>query len=326
VWSLLVPVWLIHRLTREQQAIESVVLRVAGGDLDARVRSRSEDPEVGRLATSVDTMIERLGLLLESQQRFLAHAAHELRSPLTLVHGQLSLALRRPRGAEEYREAIGEALESTAHLCALTEELLDFARAGAASAGPFEATSIARAARGAARYVRAGAERAGVKLDLRIEDALVPGRSADLERMVRNLVENAVRHSPPGGRVLIEASAGRGESVEIAVSDEGSGVPEPERPRLFEPFFRGASAQGSSGVGLGLGIVREIARAHGGDVHLDTTARSGARFVVRLPRCEEPASPQETCSGAATSALRLPRVEPPGAAVVAPLAANDRRR
>jgi two-component system OmpR family sensor kinase len=141
LWSLLVPVWLIHRLTREQHAIESVVLRVAEGDLDARVRTRSSDPEIGRLATSVDSMIERLGLLIESQQRFLAHAAHELRSPLTLVHGQLALALRRPRGPDEYREAIGEALESTAHLCALTEELLDFARAVARPATSARAPS-----------------------------------------------------------------------------------------------------------------------------------------------------------------------------------------
>ncbi len=283
VWSLLVPIWLIRRLTRDQQAIADTVLRVAAGDLEARVRTRSADPEIARLGNAVDTMIERLGLLLASQQRFVAHAAHELRSPLTLVHGQLALALRRPRRAEEYREAIGEALDSASHLRTLTEELLDFAKAGAGSAGPFEPTSVARAVRGAERFVRADAERAGVTLDLRLSDTLVPGRPDDLERLLRNLVENAVRHSPRGGKVLVEVSRVPGRAVQIAVSDEGPGVPEPEQCRLFEPFFRGKDARGTRGAGLGLAISREIARAHGGDVCLDPSTPKGARFVVRLP-------------------------------------------
>ncbi len=114
--------------------------------------------------------------------------------------------------------------------------------------------------------------------------ALVSGRPGDVERMLRNLIENAVRHSPAGGRVVVEGKVRAG-VVAIAVADEGSGVPEPERARLFEPFFRGARAraEGGSGAGLGLAIVREIARAHGGDVHLDTTVARGARFVVELP-------------------------------------------
>jgi two-component system heavy metal sensor histidine kinase CusS len=316
VWSLLVPVWLIRRLTRDHQAIADVVLRVAGGDLDARVGSRSADPEIARLAASVDTMIERVGELVSSQQRFVAHAAHELRSPLTLVQGQLALALRRPRDEAEYREAIGEALDAAAHLRALTEELLDFSRASAAASGPFEPVSLVRAAYGGARYARADAERAGIAITVHgpASEDLVPGRPADLERLVRNLVENAVRHSPPGGLVLVEVAAGRARHdgghphtpgiMEIAITDEGSGVPEPERARLFEPFFRGTAARGSSGAGLGLAIVREIARAHGGDVHLDPTAPRGARFVVRLPRWESVTMQPVAAPPAAAAALQ----------------------
>ena len=107
--------------------------------------------------------------------------------------------------------------------------------------------------------------------------------------MLRNLLENAVRHSPSPGRVLVEATLSTDTgTVEIAVGDEGSGVPEAERARLFEPFFRGADARGSDGAGLGLAIARSIARTHGGDVHLDATARRGARFVVRLPGAARP--------------------------------------
>jgi two-component system heavy metal sensor histidine kinase CusS len=285
VWSILVPIWLIRRLTRDHQAIADTVLRVASGDFQARARISSGDPEIARLGDAVDTMIERLGLLLASQERFVARAAHELRSPLTLVQGQLALALRRPRSVDEYREAVAEALASASDLRSLTDELLDLARAGTAGAGPFEPTSLTRAARAALRQVRAEADGAGVILDLRGDEAVVAGRPGDLERLLRNLVENAVRHSPRGGRVLVDLVAGQrgGRAVEIAVADEGEGVPEGERDRLFEPFFRGAGAQGTSGAGLGLAIAREIARAHGGDVHLDPTPSRGARFVVRLP-------------------------------------------
>jgi two-component system, OmpR family, sensor kinase len=230
--------------------------------------------------------IEALGLALAGQQRFVATAAHELRGPITVVCGQLALALRRPRGEQEYRDAIGEALASARELRAVAEDLLDLGRAGAAGEGPREPTSIASAARGAARLVRAEADGARVAIDLRIEDAIVAGAGGELVRMLRNLLENAVRHSPARGRVVVEAAA-VGSFVEIAVEDEGHGVPQGERARIFEPFFRGARERAveSGGAGLGLAIVRAIARAHGGDVHLDAAPcrLRGARFVVRLP-------------------------------------------
>jgi two-component system heavy metal sensor histidine kinase CusS len=256
-------------------ALVSLVLQARG----ARARARDE------------RKIAELDAALAGQRRFVAQAAHELRGPITVVSGQLELALRRPREAEDYREAIGEALGSARDLRALADELLDLGRAG--SPGPFEPTSVARAARGAARLVHAEAERARVAIDLRIEDALVSGSGGELMRLLRNLLENAVRHSPARGRVVVEAAA-VGSFVEIAVGDEGAGVPEGERARIFEPFFRGARERaGGGGAGLGLSIVRAIARAHGGDVHLDTAPRDlrGARFVVRLPLLCQAAAP-----------------------------------
>jgi two-component system heavy metal sensor histidine kinase CusS len=282
LWSLLLALWLIHRLTGDQQAIADVVSRVARGDLRARVQSQSRDPETHELAGSVDAMIETLGVLLDSQRKFVAYAAHELRAPLTLVHGQLALALRRPRGEQEYRSAIGEALSAANDLRTLTDELLDLARAGAPSQGPRVPTSVPRVVRAAVRYVEPIAEAAGVGIELRVEDAFVPGRASDLERLVRNLVENAIRHSPRGGRVMVDASERDG-SVEICVTDEGAGVPEPDRARLFEPFFRGQGAVDGVGAGLGLAIAREIARAHDGDIHYDGSVSRGARFVIQLP-------------------------------------------
>jgi two-component system heavy metal sensor histidine kinase CusS len=250
-WSVLVVLWLMRRLVRDHHGA-----------------------------------MEHLGAELESHKRFLAMAAHELRAPLTLVHGQLALALRRPRNEAEYRSAIGEALSAASHLRALTEDLLDLERARACRNRPAVPTSIARVTRSAARFVEGDAARRAVTLDLRGHRGFVLGRAGDLERLVRNLLENAVRHSPPGGRVIVEAACAGG-CIELSVSDEGDGVSEADRGQLFEPFFRASSAD-TPGAGLGLAIAREIARAHGGDIQLDPTRTRGARFVVRLPAVARP--------------------------------------
>ena len=110
------------------------------------------------------------------------------------------------------------------------------------------------------------------------------GHPNDLQRLVRNLVENAVRHSPPGGRVRVEAHPSQGD-VHVVVSDEGPGIPSEVRERIFEPFFRCPAARAdASGAGLGLAIARGIARAHGGDLWVEQAENvAGARFVVRIP-------------------------------------------
>jgi two-component system OmpR family sensor kinase len=281
-WTVLVTSWIVRRLTREHQAIAQVARRVAAGDLSARVATPTADPEIAQLARDVDDMIERLGVLVTSQQRFIAHAAHELRSPLTTLYGELSLALRKERDGASYRRTIEEALDSSRRLKLLAEDLLTLARLGTAADEPDERFGVLARIDAAVEMVRLEASERGVRMEVGGEDASVTGRSRDVERMVRNVLENAILHSPAGGRVEIRTNVG--DTVEIAVSDEGPGVPEAERERIFEPFYRGARerADDARGAGLGLVIAREIARAHGGDVLLDEAAR-GARFVLRLP-------------------------------------------
>jgi two-component system, OmpR family, sensor kinase len=125
----------------------------------------------------------------------------------------------------------------------------------------------------------------------------VLGRPNDLTRMLRNLLENAVAHSPPGGIVRV-ACRRRSSRLELEVSDDGPGVPEEDRERVFEPFFRGpAASAGAEGTGLGLGIARDIARHHGGDVMLGADAGPGACFVVSLPETLGPRHEGELVPG-----------------------------
>ncbi len=288
IFAILVSFSIARGLTRDHAAIAAAARRVGLGHLDTRVALRSGDDETTQLASDIDHMIERLETLVGSQQRFVAHAAHELRSPLTAVYGELQLALRRERTVQDYRAAIEQALGSTRRLIALAEDLLALARLGAEDTSGREDVVVRDAVERAIEWVKGVAEPRGVRFTVEGGAVTVFARRLDLERMVRNLLENAVRYSPEGGEVRItidEAEA----AVSIAVADEGPGVPESERPRIFEPFFRsGAARTDASGSGLGLPIAREVARAHGGDVVLAEDAgpgrTSGARFVATVSR------------------------------------------
>jgi two-component system OmpR family sensor kinase len=285
-WTVGVATWIVRRLTRNQRRIAEVVRRVAAGDLLARVGAVGDSGDEARLARDVDEMVERLAELLSAQRVFIAHAAHELRSPLTALKGELALALRRSRDADAYREAIRSALESTQQLTGLAEDLLAVARLGAAPPPATEPVELRAAVEEAARVVLPDGLAGGVRIEIAAPPAPVSALAwrRDLVRLFRNLLENAVRHSPRGGtvRVAVSAEAAR---IAVVISDEGAGVPDGEAAEIFAPFYRGTTVPTASGVevGLGLTIARGIARAYGGDVTLEPASDRGACFRVTLP-------------------------------------------
>jgi two-component system, OmpR family, sensor kinase len=305
LWAGLVANWIVRRLTRDHQKIAEVAQRVAAGDLRARVEPRTSDPELAKLGRNIDEMIGRLEVLVESQQRFIALAAHELRLPLTTLYGELALALRRSRDTESYRAAIGEALDSTRKLKQLADDLLTLARIGADRMGSI--SSILDVVRAAEAQVHSQARERSIAFVVTGGDGSVVGDAGDLERLVRNLLENAVRHSPDGGCVAVELAA-RGDRILLAVSDEGPGILPEEREKIFEPFYRGRgeTERSSEGAGLGLAIVRQIARAHGGDVALvDAASGKGARFEVSFRRGAEHVADAADTSGSRETGARL---------------------
>lgn len=284
-WAAALAAWLSGWLTRDRHAIAEVARSVAAGDLSARVRVRSRDPELDQLGQDINDMVERLAQLLGSQQRFIAYAAHELRSPLAALYGELQQALRRPRDASGYRASIEAALSSTTRLKNLAEDLLTLAHTRGDASTPFERRQIDDVVGEASRYVQDLAEQRGVTLAVDLKTASpVADRNGDTARLLRNLLENAIRHSSKGDVVSVEASISAG-GVQVVVADQGTGIADSERDAIFEPFFRSRGASVGAGSGLGLGIAREIARAHGGEVALDDRQPSsrGARFVVSLP-------------------------------------------
>lgn len=281
LWGVGLSTWLVVRLTRAHAAIVEVAGRVAAGDPEARV-ARLGRVAVDDLGRTLDATLTALDRLATSQRCLVTHAVHELRQPLHGLHDALShLSREDSAGADD----LARAWESARRLELLADDLLALDRIGAA-ARERPALSLREVALAALEPVRADARARGVALGVD-GDGRARGRASDLQRLVRHLLENAVRHSPSGApvRVIIRDDA---PFVTLRVRDQGPGIPVEARADLFAPFARLGAAPGDDepGGGLGLAIVREIARDHGGDVTLEAPdpARRGATFTVRLPR------------------------------------------
>jgi two-component system OmpR family sensor kinase len=273
----------IAELTTAAREVERT--RDPGG---RRLPHPEADDEVAELARTLEDMLEALDSsraetegMLARQRSFVADASHELRTPLTSVLANLELLADELEG--EQGEAAHAALRSSQRMRRLVADLLLLARADAGRVRPHRPTDLGAVVAEAASELEPVSD--GHELTVDAEPAIVDGVRDELHRLAVNLIENAIRHTPPGTRIRAEVSERDGE-VTLAVEDDGPGVPEPLSSRIFERFVRGGGDRAGSS-GLGLAIVRAVAESHGGTVGLERPASGrGARFVVRLPPAE----------------------------------------
>lgn len=248
---------------------------------------RRVDPGVEARASELTEGMLRLASKVELAERFLASAAHEMKTPLANLRGELQLALMRERTAEEYREAIVLGLSHTEQLIELTNDLLMLAKIMYTSAIVEAKECNLRAVVCDALHLatqRKGERAVVVEVD---EQLSVEGRADELARVFRNLLDNSLEYAPSGSPVMVRAELD-GDWLLVSVQDSGKALDAEAAEVLFLPFRRGPNA-GGGGYGLGLSIARAIARAHGGDLNLDSSAAT-MRFVVRLPRWRERSS------------------------------------
>jgi two-component system, OmpR family, sensor kinase len=277
-------------------------------DAAATVPLPEADDEVAELARTLQGMLRSLDdahaeteAMLARQRRFVADASHELRTPLTSVLANLELLAESLRGEEA--EAARSALRSSRRMRRLVADLLLLARSDVGRAVPREPVDLAQIVLDAAAEL--GALSAEHELSLDVQPAVVLGDHDELVRVALNLVENAMRHTPPASSIWVSTGV-RGHDALLVVEDDGPGVPPELAPTLFERFVRGAGDRGGS-FGLGLAIVRAVAEGHGGTVALERTSRQGvahgARFVVRLPSAptQPPQAPRAGVAGAGTA-------------------------
>lgn len=275
---------LATRLTRPLQQIANQTGTIHETALDQRLPRYSEDAELIAVTEGFNAMLARLESAFVAQGRFVANAAHELRSPLANVRTTAEVALRRQDPATHVR-ALEVTVSEIERLTRLTESLLTLSLADAGTLiqerTPLDLGEIALEA---VEAIQPRAEAAGVSVLLERQSAPLSGDALRLRQVLDNLLDNAVRHSPAGGRVKVVVKM-CGEEVCASVSDEGSGISETDRPHIFERLWRSDSARTRStgGFGLGLAIVKAIVQAHGGEIRVSKGLPHGTNFDVRLP-------------------------------------------
>jgi signal transduction histidine kinase len=273
-------VWLLAgRVLRPVERIRAEVAGISAGRLDRRVPEPSGGDEIARLARTMNGMLDRLADSSERQRRFVADAAHELRTPLARIRTQLEVDRAHPAGADPAatHESV---LRETVRLQRLVDDLLLLARGNAdvaelRSAGPVDLDDLVT------RQVAARRAQGSPEFDVHgVAPAQVPGDAGQLERVVGNLLDNAVRHAR---RRVTVTLADDGDHAVLTVADDGPGVPAAAREAVFERFTRldDARSADGGGAGLGLAIAREVVVRHGGSLTLGEGP--GARFVVILP-------------------------------------------
>ena len=251
-------------------------------DLSRRLPADPHGDELARLGASFNAMLGALEDSRAAQRQLVADASHELRTPLTSVLTNVEHLARMPATANGDREAaLTAATAQLRELDVLIEDLVDLAR----PEPPVHACEDVRLDTLVEEAVaRAGLHAPDVEFDVDVAPVVVRGVRARLHRAVGNLLDNAVKHGPPGGPVRVTVAANGNGLAEVVVDDLGPGIPEAERAHAFDRFWRSDEARGLPGSGLGLAIVRHVAETHGGSVTAGDAPGGGARLRLRLPR------------------------------------------
>jgi two-component system sensor histidine kinase MprB len=243
-------------------------------DLSRRIRADRTD-ELSRLGASFNTMLEALASSQESQRQLVADASHELRTPLTSLRTNIEVLSSDALPAADRERLLADVVAQLDELTLLVTDLVDLARGD-------EPVLVAEDVRldllVADAVERARRHAPGKVFSTDLEPTLVEGVAARLDRAVSNLLDNAAKWSPPGGRIEVVVRDG-----EVSVRDHGPGIAEADLPYVFDRFYRAPAARGLPGSGLGLAIVRQVAQSHGGAVTAEGAAGGGARMRLRLP-------------------------------------------
>ena len=264
--------------------------------MDERIAMQGPHDELRELADTVDGMLERLAGAFEGQRRFVANASHELRTPLTVIRAEVEVALADPGATKADLRHMGEAvLEAADRTQALLDSLMVLARSQQALPRR-EPVDLAHAARTAAAAIAPEAAVRGVDVELDLQRAPIEGDPPLVERLVANLVENAVRHNEPRGRVRVSTRRGL-----VRVENTGPAIAADDVRRLAEPFERLGRDSDGPGAGLGLSIVRAVADAHGAELSLQPRAAGGLEvevsFAQSSPSGTSPARIRSTWAG-----------------------------
>ena len=277
--------FLARRALAPVDELRATAERITAEHLSERIDVPNPHDELGRLAGTFNGMLERLDRSFQELRRFTADAAHELRTPLAVLRSGLEIAVRTDRSPQRYREILRSAIEDVERLCGLSERLLLLAREDAGLATARRPIRLDVLLRDIVEQMRSPAETKGLTLCIGELDAMtVSGDPDGLRQLWMNLLDNAIKYTPSGGRILIRAEHFNGH-VRLVVADSGIGIPPNDVPHVFDRFYRVDPSRngGSGGAGLGLAICKAIVASHQGQIEIVSTPGQGTRVSVSLP-------------------------------------------
>lgn len=284
--SIVVGTLLAWRATRPLRLVSDTARRILEtGDLTARVAGPPGSDELALLVRQLNTLLERNSAHVQVLRDTLDSLSHDLRTPLTRLRGTAELALHDGQDPEDARNALADCIDQTDRLLHVIDTLLDISAAeGGALRLNRSRLDLRSLAEHAADLYREVAEEKKISLSLDMPAAVeVEADGVRLGQAVNNLLDNALKYTPAGGRVTLSAGTDPIAAV-FSVTDNGPGVPAAEREAIFRRLFRGDASRSQRGLGLGLSLVRAVVESHGGTVSADGAPGGGARFVVRLPK------------------------------------------
>lgn len=267
-----------------QRLIDTIRAMLGTGKIRERVPSTGRGDELDQLVSLFNKMLEKIELLVNGMRGALDTVAHDLRTPMARLRGTAEGALRGPASIEEYREALAECMEESEQILTMLNSLMDISEAetGVIRLNK-KMTDLAPLILDIAELYSYVAEEKNIGVVTNVPgEFTVPVDASRLRQVIANLLDNAVKYTPEGGRVTIEAGIREGRAF-IAVEDTGMGIEEHELPSIWERLYRGVQSRSNPGLGLGLSFVKAIVRSHGGDVAVSSEPGRGSRFSIFLP-------------------------------------------
>jgi heavy metal sensor kinase len=275
--------WLLaKRALSGVEEVTETAIEISGGALDKRVPHKVRGEEIERLATTFNHMLDRINVLIREMREMSDNIAHDLRSPLARIRGAAEMALTTST-SEEHRVFAATMIEDCDRLINIINTMLDIAEAESGAAEiTLEEVDIARLTKRACELFQAIAEENSIKITTELPDScVVYGEARKLQRMVANLLDNALKYTPPEGTVTVSVNADNGQ-VAISISDTGVGISEDDLPHIFKRFYRCDISRAKGGTGLGLSLVKAIVHSHGGRVNATSRPGKGSTFTVTL--------------------------------------------
>ncbi len=301
--------WIAGRALQPLNEVSTAASQITGQNLKLRIPSRATGDELDHLIERFNGMVDRLENSFTQVRQFSADVSHELRTPLTTIRGELELALMTAKTKEQYQEAIGEAIEEADRLAKVVRSLLQLSQAESGQ------VTVAHDPVDLGQLVRDVVERFNVQAEamdqvMRAEGGegiIVRGDKLQLDRLVTNLLTNAMKYTPPGGTIRAQVRAAAGQAI-LQVTDSGRGISAEHLPHIFDRLYRvpDGARDTERGLGLGLSFVSWIAKAHDGKIFVQSELGKGTTFTIQFPLGrrasppEQPAPPQRPASEPST--------------------------